>query len=507
MDIDITTPLPDALQWAEGMPLSPQHFQQNDIYWQQQLWHCAASLQPFYWGVLALALEGTSLQGGLLRIKQLQAVMPDGLAVQVPGNHPDEVLQLDLNDAAIVWPEPQVLKVHLCVPMRREGAASSNSSIRRFASLLGQEEVDENTGSGRMAVGRLRPLLELLPANQVSAKHVSFPLLEVRRDAAKNITLTDYHPPLLRMAAAAVLGEQGVPARLVRVVRDMREKAKELLGDRFDDEGGATALLSPEAQQQVYAARMLGVGLPAFEIQVRTECAHPYELYLGLARLVGQVACIGNNPLPPVLPEYRHEDCLPGFLAAVAFLRSRLDKLQIDFESLFFDRVSSAAFARKLPDDLLAETLLVEIKPALGQGAEHVAKWLAGARIAGDELMPVLAQRRLPGASVRLVEHSQLQGLQVKSEALIYEIHNKGIELDNKLQSLFVRGGRLMIQGGAEPSPPAAIVLHRARLKGGNKVPPGAADSAGASLSGPVAEDENALDDPASILEEGEANG
>jgi type VI secretion system protein ImpJ len=504
--MDITIPLPDALQWAEGMPLSPQHFQQNDIYWQQQLWHCAASLQPFYWGVLALALEGTSLQGGLLRIKQLQAVMPDGLAVQVPGNHPDEVLQLDLNDAAIVWPEPQVLKVHLCVPMRREGAASSNSSIRRFASLLGQEEVDENTGSGRMAVGRLRPLLELLPANQVSAKHVSFPLLEVRCDAAKNITLTDYHPPLLRALAASYLGEQSISSRLVRMVRDMREKAKELIGDRSDDDHAAS--LSPEAQQQIYAARMLGVGLSAYEIEVRTELAHPYQLYLGLARLVGQVACIGNNPLPPVLPEYRHDDCLPGFRAGLAFLRSRLDKLQIDFESLFFDRVSSAAFARTLPDDLLADTVLVEIKPALGQGAEHVGQWLAGARIAGDELMPVLAQRRLPGAAVRLIDHSQLQGLQVKSEALIYEIRNKALELDGKLLPLFSRGGRLMIQGGGEPSPPTAIVLHRARLKGGSKeVSVMAPRSDGTTLAGPAGEDEYALNDPASILEEGEANG
>lgn len=503
--MDITTPLPDALQWSEGMLLSPQHFQQNDIYWHQQLWHRSASLQAHYWGVLDLAFVASALQGGVLKVERLQAILPDGLTVQFPDYRHETSLSLNLADPQIVWNEQQTLKIHLCVPMRSGGAASSNSSIRRFASLPGHPELDENTGDGRMAVGRLRPFLELLPENQVSAKHIHFPLAEIRRDSAKRYTLTDYHPPLLRSQASTFLDDKGLQTRLVQIAKKMRDKAKELVSDRFDEDGDSTPTLSPEVMQQLYAAKMLSIGLPPFEIQVGAWTTHPFELYQGLATLVGQVASIGVNPLPPVLPEYRHEDCLPGFRDAIAFIQQRLDKLQIDFESLYFDRTSSTAFTRTLPDDLLADTLLIEIKPAQGQNAEQVAQWLTQARIAGDELMPALAQRRLPGALSRAIDHSQLGGMQLKSDALIFEISNKAIEMENRLVPLFRRGGLLMIQGAAEMPVPAAIILHRTRIKSGrnsrkneSSTTETASDDA---LAGPPTR--VAKNDPADILDDG----
>jgi len=52
-----TAPLPDAIQWSEGMMLSPQHLQQNDRYWHAHLRHRLQAVAPHYWGVLKLHVD------------------------------------------------------------------------------------------------------------------------------------------------------------------------------------------------------------------------------------------------------------------------------------------------------------------------------------------------------------------------------------------------------------------------------------------------------------------
>lgn len=524
--MDITTLIPDALQWSEGMLLSPQHFQQNDIYWHQQLWHRGASLQPHYWGVLDLAFSAGELINGVLKIERLHAIFPDGLAVQRDQRQSDIAPLLDLKSSKIVWNEQQILKIHLCVPIRSEGSASSNSDIRRFDSLLGQAELDENTNDGRVAVGRLRPRLELLPENQLSAKHIAFPIAEIQRKSATSFVLTDYHPPMLYSRASTFLDGKGLQEQLGQLTKKMRDKAKELIGDRHQDDDENQVAASQEEKQQLFAARMLTAGLPAFELQLGTWTSHPFDLYLGLGHLVGQAAGIGADPMPPVLPPYQHEDAMPGFKEGIAFIQQRLDRLRLDFESLPFDRISSSAFIRHLPEDLLADTLIVELKPSAGQTNEQIAQWLGQARIASDDLMPTLAERRLPGATFRAVDHSQLSGLQLRPDAQVFEIVNKAIELENRLLPLIRRGGLLKIQGASELPVPAGILLHRTRIKGARGSRKGeaaagdgatvASTSAAAPLADPVLEPTlgpfaplagqlPADEHPAAILADGEA--
>ena len=85
MNMTPSPQLPDAIQWSEGMLLSPQHFQQNDIFWHQHLRHRIAAQNPHYWGVLRLSV---SLIKEVISISTLECILPDGLAVEFPGKSP-----------------------------------------------------------------------------------------------------------------------------------------------------------------------------------------------------------------------------------------------------------------------------------------------------------------------------------------------------------------------------------------------------------------------------------
>lgn len=460
--MDISALLPEAVQWSEGMLLSPQHMQQNDIYWAHQLRHLASCLQPYYWGILDLACDETALAAGMLKLERLHAVMPDGVPVQYPGHLVDghgQPLQLDLKKVD-GWTDGP-LRVYLGIPVRAEGAASVTSRIQRFDPVPGSLEADENTGEDRIEVGRLRPRLELLPGIRVPAKFEAFPLLEVVRDAGGHFRVGPYHPPMIRLSAASFLGQDQIGLRLDSLIETIRAKIRDLVGGReVDDNIGG---LDRDARQQLFAARHLASMLPVLELRLRARVTHPYDIFLCLAAMAGQVAALGANPTPPVVNAYRHEDCLAGFSSLLDFIEARLRLVTPPFEAMLFDRISDTGFARRLPDDLRPDTLVIELRGRNGVNSAILRQWLMQARIASDDLMPVLEQRRLPGAAVRQLDANHFGGLNVADGAQLFEITNKAIDVGDKLVPVIRQGRALMVQGPTDGHAPREIVLHRLR--------------------------------------------
>src|SRR6185503_10016287 len=73
--------VPPPIQWHEGMLLAPQHFQQLSLRHELLVHYHAAQVSPFHWGVRYLEIDPVPLTDGILRVLDLEAVMPDGLAV------------------------------------------------------------------------------------------------------------------------------------------------------------------------------------------------------------------------------------------------------------------------------------------------------------------------------------------------------------------------------------------------------------------------------------------
>lgn len=453
---DITERLPESLQWSEGMMLSPQHFQQNDIYWQQQQRHLMAQLQPYYWGVIAIAVDEALLREGKVRIDRLHCVMPDGLVVQHEAATQEEVLYLDVADRDELK-EQKPLRIHAAVPVRAEGAASQSSAIQRYASVAGELEVDENTGEGRIQVCRLRPRVTLFAGDNVPAKYVSMPLLEVRRDIGGMYELTDYHPPLLRSGAAEFLGRHSLQRGLAALTTQMREKARELSGT-VEQHGAETGGMS-----QRFVLRHLASALPGLELLVQSQTAHPFDLYLALANVIGQISGIAPEPVPMKLASYQHDNAVAGFLPAIRYIADIVKRLHVAYETLPFERLSAAAFERTLPVEGRTEKLLVELRPRPGQTTERMVQWLRQARIGATPLLPLLRQRRVPGATVRQLQSEETLELNLQVPGTLFELVNQAIEWEGKDLPVIQFGKPLRIEGDGQEGAPASVIMYRAK--------------------------------------------
>lgn len=454
----ITETLPEALQWSEGMMLSPQHFQQSDIYWNQMLRHVMTQLQPNFWGVIDLQLNTDNIAAGEVVVERLHCVMPDGLVVQHPIEGDDSVLSVNVADHDGIQANGKSLRIFITVPVRREGAASSTAPIQRYKSVSGNIVLDENTGTGSMVIERLRPIVDLLPGEKekIPAKFVAMPLFELTRDEA-GLRLSAYHPPLLRIGASNFLGDHSLMARLDKLTRDARTKAYVLAG--VDNEKNASSM--PIDHRYRTIIRALVSSLPSLEVLVSSQTAHPFDIYRALASFDGQISALHASQLPMKPAPYDHDDMYAAFDEIIVGINGAIDDLQLAYTAMHFQLDEQAGrFSLQLEAGLDVSRLLIEIRPRPGQSVRRLGNWLTQSRIAREDLMQDLVRRRQAGANAGVLTKDQIAGLGVDNNSLLCEVRNVQIDIDGKKQDAVQAGKYIVIEGGGLDDLPAAIVLH-----------------------------------------------
>lgn len=460
----VTEGLPDLVQWSEGMLLSPQHLQQSDVYWQEQLRYRSAQIDPHGWGLVALEYDAAALQEGRLRIVRLEALMPDGTPVVFPGSFVGG-LEVDLNPALGRQGGP--VRVSLVLPARSGASTRRDASLRRYDLVQGAWAIDENTGVGTVPVDRLRPRISLWAGNGIPAQYVACPLLEITRNASSRQVETGcYHPPMLRWQACDALGRRGLRSRLQKLGDALWLKLRELAGNRADDapEDEATgATLRPSLE----AARRLAAVLPHFTLVAGRPEAKPVQVYDALAQLVGTMAAFGQNPIPPVLDPYQHANCEPQFRRALEYVVRKLSFINSRYEFLEFRR-EGQRFSQVLPaqagSEVLVELRLPDDRPASPSDQQAMERWLQDAWIASKALFDDAARARVR-ARVRALKPEEVAQRGLRPGAAVFALGAEWLEFDGQgRKQLLQPGQELVIEGtDGQGLSPAHILLHQPR--------------------------------------------
>ncbi len=458
--------LPDAVQWAEGMLLTPQHFQQNDIYWNAVLQHRMCGVNVHHWGVLELQLDMPLLAGRTVDVKQLSCIFPDGTPFVLK---PDNVRALRL----ILKPEEltdgKTLRVCIAMPPRTGTMNVQSTSIKRYESLLGTHPViDEMTGFADVFIDRIRPTVKLYREQDIPAGYQSIALIEVSHNVqSAQVEPTSFHPPMLRMGAGSFLGGSTGLLRALHQLRDrMWDKMHKLTGMTQIDGPERMVEMNPAERMQLGLARHLASALPMFDAIMLDVDAAPVQAYRALAHVVGSMAWVGSNPAPLVMSAYAHENCAPQFFAAIEYVARKLSLINTDWESMAFSRMGELTFSRRLPEDV-SSVLLIEVRLREGQSLRDVQEWLADSRIGSEELMPVLRQRRLPGALCQVLSSAQIGAMGLRSDSVVVRIENQQVEVPQQgMVDCFQAGRSLVIQSNNVQFMPSAVILQLRRTAG-----------------------------------------
>lgn len=469
--------LPDAVQWSEGMLLSPQHFQQNDIHAQALLHQRFTGAVPYGWGLRHLRIDPVRLADGIVCVHECDAVMPDGLPLVYRATHAASSLAVDVKKH--FEGDAKSVRVYLAIPPRAGALDVPSTSIRRYDSLPGRPTLDETLGMGDVVVERQRVRMELY-AGAPPVGHPALPLLDVVRDASGTLVLGAYHGPMLRIDASRTLGALGLQQRFGDLRATMWKKLRELSPDAVDDAPETAASMGSEARTHLRAAREIGACLPLVDTVLSDPLVSPSVAWWAMSQVVGRMAAIGSNPRPLAMDPYRHDDCQPQFDAAITYIRRKLAMLNTDWDVMAFERIADGQYARRLPGDA-GSTVLVELRTGEGQSAHDLHQWLSESRIASEDLLPLLRQRRMPGAEVRVLGAREIAELGLRPDAIICALRSQPLETASGIIDCFRAGHRLVIQGERTQAPAAIILHHR---KGAESAPraqanPGATPGAG----------------------------
>ncbi len=455
----------NAIQWAEGMMLAPQHFQQDQIYHEQRLHHQMAQCQPYYWGIYKLDIDETKIARGKVIVNSVHAVMPDGLIVQYDASSDEPyqpTLEFDLSQIDQEKTTISNITVQLVIPIRTQGAASKNASVQRFESLEETQICDENTGENRVSVFRLQPKLELKVEDRIADKYISLPLLKIGLNGS-TFEVTEYRPPQLAInfcpfpghnsSVGTSLGDQ-IQSRLVKI----RKKAMQIALTCRADSGGTESTTGQDRRNTI---SHLMSALPDMEILLESQKAHPFDLYRGLSRIVANIAPLSEQLVANPLPPYCHNDYIAGFHQGLSFIDEVLDDVKAVYDVAEFTATTEQSFTLPIKPEWEKkwqreqQTLLIELKPQPGVTEKQLDDWISACSIAAKDKQQDLRKARIYGCKFNIVERFNNINISSSNGSKLLEV-----EYDKNLINTNTALEILCTDKNMENYSPASITLY-----------------------------------------------
>ena len=437
--------IPDAIQWHEGLLLTPQHFQQQQLRAEALLAYQLMNVHPYHWGVRELEIEPAALAEGVIRIERLEAVMPDGLSVFHGGNPP---LELELDD----WKDDIQSRVERKMPplmawlavSARESHGWMSSHSNRYYSEEGEEIADENTGEGSISIPRLKPRLRIFLSDEPpEKKYVSFPLCEITIRGG-GFSLTDFVPPLLEIATSGRQAQSPSDA-IAEICRELavvlRDKAR-FLSDRLKNQswaGNRYRLLETRAMIHSMVA-----GLPRLEAILDSRGVSPYMLWLALCDVAGHLAALGDDPVPSRLPVYNHDDLRATFERIRVHLGRMMNEgVHEEYAVFHFEQEEETGRSRIM---LRSEwwdandRFLIVARAAPGHDAASLSAFLDNCYIGSESVLERIEGARIRGAA-RAV-HRGDEGLGAGRDELVYVVEKDEFVLPGEDLYIYSRAER-----------------------------------------------------------------
>jgi len=434
--------LPEAIQWHEGMLLSPQHFQQLSLRQEELMAYHLRMVSPFHWGVTHLKHDPVLLVSGTYRITELEGIMPDGLVVS-RSSQEGEPLEIDLTPLADEM-KHRPLTINLVVASRKLGEPPITGDLSRYVSMEGPPVVDENTGDSELRIPRLHPRLSLLASDTIPKKYSGFPIAHVSLKD-ETYTLTDFIVPTVQVPLQSVLGEM-----CSTVAKRLRQKAVFL-----SEQARSPALVSEGAAliEMKETIKSLVLGLPHLEARLYTGVAHPLMLYLDLCLVAGELSSMGQGMVPPMLAPYNHNDLRGSFNQIREFLFKMLDLIHEAYNAISFT-YEKGRWSLPLLTVWMRERLTIGIRTNIGQTDAGAAEWFEKSIVGSEPRIEGMMTRRILGAQRHRIDKDPELGLVAAPGVVLYSVKFDPvyIELGDPLQVFNPEAG--------EAGRPADVILY-----------------------------------------------
>ena len=390
--------------WSEGMFLNPQHFQQQDRYFERYISGKCDVFGSYGWGVTSFELDQQLLKLGKLSIVSAKGIFPDGTPFSVPDlNEPPPVIDVPENTRGAV--------VYLSIPVRRPGAVdvlpeNQTQGLARYYSseFEVRDATEEGSDNLKIDVAKLRMKL-LLDGDDLSGYACIgiIKIVEARED--KTVVLDDqFIPTCMDIAVASKLS-----GFLMELVGLLRQRGESIAGRLADARRGGTAEVSDYMMLQ-----LINRIEPLAEHLARVKGLHPVDMYREVLQMLGELSTFtSKTKRPPAVAQYLHDKLTESFIPLMSGLRGCLSAVYEQtavslplIEKKYGIRVSeitdrsllsSASYVLSARADVAEEILRSRLPAQVKIGPVERIRQLVNAAMPGIQLKPLpVAPRQIP---------------------------------------------------------------------------------------------------------------
>ncbi len=292
------------VHWSEGLFLRPHHFQAADRYWTETLQTSEHWDHPYNYGVQAIELGEEAIANYQFQINVCHARMKDGTLISIePGQEPDRV---DLREA---FESESTVRVFLAVPKLKMGSTNvappDDPGQSRYAQI-DQSVQDESLGGNDQELQFRSPNIRLMLSTQDLAGYEVLPIAQVQRAGEKEaIPRVDqaYFPPTMAIDAWPPLGRD-----VVRAIYDIIGQKSEVLNQQISSRGTTMDTQQPGDLSRLVMLSELNQAYATLGVLGFAAGVHPFQAYVELVRIIGQLSIFGVGYRPPEVPHYDHDD-------------------------------------------------------------------------------------------------------------------------------------------------------------------------------------------------------
>lgn len=380
--------------WQEGMLLRPQHFQQNDRYFEHQL-KSRSRLQDIYpWGFFGLDIDRQFLGMGKLVLSQASGVLPDGSLFELDASREPLALDIPPNTAAT----PVYLALPLVTGNHIESRRSEQQDVLARYRAQDQEVADSNAGDvtvSQVSCGRpdFRLLLGEQQNDQAFVKLKVAEIFDTSPDGVISLD-QDFSPTFLHVQASSYL-------------LSCLKEVISLLGHRGDILAERVRAAGKLGNTEVGDFLMLQL-VNRYEPQLRhylsLEQMHPELLYRELVGLLGELATFAADHKRPRLDgRYLHSDQAASFRKLMEALRQVLSMVleQHAIELPLQQRQYGIQVSPLQDHALLGSATFVLAADAQCESEELRKRLPAHLKIGAVERIRQLVNLHLPGIKVK----------------------------------------------------------------------------------------------------------
>ncbi|VAW68081.1 Uncharacterized protein ImpJ/VasE [hydrothermal vent metagenome] len=390
--------------WSEGMFLNPQHFQQQERYFERLVNGKCSAYGAYGWGVHEYEIDQQLLTLGKISVVKARGVFPDGTPFSFPDvDEPPPVFDVPENTHNAI--------AYLCVPVRRPGAVDVISDenaqgLARYYSFE-QETRDVASDSGeniKMSVGKLRFRIMMETDDLSGYACIGLVRIAESRDD-KNVLLDDdYIATCLDCKKSPKLS-----GFLTELIGLLHHRGEAIAGRLADTNRGGTAEIADYMMLQ-----LINRLEPMSNHLVNMNGLHPVDLYAESVQMVGELSTfVSKNKRTPVFPVYLHDDLQASFTPVITSLRNCLSMVyeqtavslnlvmkkygiqvaEMSDRSLIGSAMFVLAARADIPEDTLRKHLPAQIKI----GPVERIRQLVNAAMPGIALKPLpVAPRQIP---------------------------------------------------------------------------------------------------------------